>query len=81
MELVYEANWHTYEEWGGIRIYEDENECFRVETGGHSVYSSPKDPEWEEPYVVSFENVLELIGEWDQIEKENEEHWNQNGGF
>ena len=86
MQLVYEGNWHTYEEWGGIRIYEDagpENTdgLFHVEHGGHSVYSSPKDPDWEEPYVVSFETVLDLIDEWEQIEKENEEYWNRNGGF
>jgi hypothetical protein len=75
MQLVYEGNWNTYEEWGGIRIYEDIHECFWVEHGGRSVYSSHKDPDWEEPYIVSFETVLELIDEWDQIEKENEEHW------
>ena len=79
MKLVYEGNWHSYEEWGGIRIYEDADECFHVQTGGHSVYSSPKDPDWEELYVVSFATVLELIDEWDQIEKENEEYWETNG--
>lgn len=81
MHLVYEANWNTYEEWGGIRIYEDSAECFHVEHGGRSVYSSHKDPDWEEPYIVPYETVLELIDEWDQIEKENEEYWNRNGGF
>lgn len=81
MKLVYEANWHTYEEWGGIRIYEDNDGCFHVERGGRSVYSSHKDPDWEEPYIVPFETVLELVDEWDQIEKENEEYWNHNGGF
>ena len=79
MKLVYEGNWHSYEEWGGVRIYEDADECFHAQTGGHSVYSSPKDPDWEESYVVSFETVLELIDEWDQVEKENEEYWEHSG--
>jgi hypothetical protein len=78
MNLVYEANWHTHSEWGGIRIYEDENECFHVQYGGHSVYSSPKDPDWEEPYIVSPDTVLELIDEWVAIEKQNEEYWECN---
>lgn len=81
MQLVYEAGWQTYEEWGAIRIYEDVDGCFHVEHGGRSVYSSHKDPDWEEPYVAPFETVLELIEEWDQIEKENEEYWNRNGGY
>jgi len=82
MKLVYEGNWTKYEEWGGIRIYEDADECLHVEHGGHSVYSSAEDPDWadwEEPYIVSFATVLELIDEWDQIEKENDEYWENNG--
>lgn len=81
MQLVYEANWHTYEEWGGIRIYEDIHERFYVELGGRSVWSSFNDPDWEEPYIVSPETALELICEWDRIEQENEEYWNRNGGY
>ncbi len=78
MNLVYEANWNTYEEWGGVRIYEDEDGCFHVQHGGRSVYSSHKDPDWEEPYVVSMDTVLEVIDEWVAIEKENEEYWERN---
>lgn len=75
MQLVYEGNWHTYEEWGGIRIYEDEFNCFHTQTGGHSVYSNAGDPEWEELYAVSFETALDLIDEWDDIEADNEKYW------
>jgi hypothetical protein len=79
MKPVYEGNWNTYEEWGGIRLFEDSDECYYVQYGGHSVYSSAEDPDWEEPYIVSFATVLELIDEWDQIEKENDEYWENNG--
>lgn len=81
MELVYEGNWNTYEEWGGVRIFQDQDDCFHVQYGGRSVYSSYKDPDWEEPYIISMETALEVIDEWDQIGKENEDFWNHNGGF
>jgi len=81
-QLIYEANWHTYEEWGGIRIYGDNSDdVFYVELGGHSVYSDPGQPDWEEPYVANMEHVLDLIDEWTQIEKDNEDYWEHNGGF
>ena len=81
-ELVYEANWNTYEEWGGIRIYGDENDgVFYVQLGGHSVYSEAGQPDWEDPYTADMKHVLDLIDEWVQIEKENEEYWERNGGF
>ena len=79
MEMVYEGNWHTYEEWGGIRIFEDENGCFYVQDGGYSVYSNNDEPDWYEPYLVSSERVMELIDEWALIEKENEEYWVNHG--
>lgn len=78
MQLVYEGNWNTYEEWGGIRIYEDDDGYFHVQLGGRSVYSSHKDPDWEELYIAPFETILELIEEWTEIEKENEEYWERN---
>lgn len=79
MELVYNASWHSYEEWGEIRIYDDGDENFHVQWGGQTVYSSPDDPEWGELHEISFANVLELIDEWNQIERENEEYWENNG--
>lgn len=78
MKLVYEGHWNSYEEWGGIRIFEDEDDCLYVQLGNRSVYSSPKDPDWEEPYIAPIETVFELMDEWDQIEKENEEYWEHN---
>ncbi len=78
MQLVYEGNWSTYEEWGGVRVFEMGNQLY-IQYGGHSVYSGPSDPDWEEPYLSSYEEVLELIDEWDKIEKEYETYFD--GGF
>lgn len=77
MQLVYEQQWSTYEEWGGIRIYEH-NECFYVQDGGYSVMSDNNDPEWDEHYIVSGATVLELIDEWEAIAKDDEEYWEDN---
>lgn len=83
MKLIYEAGWSSYEEWGGIEIYVDEDysDMYYVKLGGHSVYSSMKDPDWEEPYLATEYDVMVLKEEWEQIETENEEYWNRNGGF
>lgn len=83
MELVYEQSWHTYEEWGGIHIYENSDGSFFYQSGGHSVYSSPCDPEWEELEPISGDTVIELIDEWEQIARQDEERWSNytNGGI
>ena len=76
MNLVYEGNWSTYEEWGGVRIYEDsKEECFYISYGGYCVMLDSNDPEWDELEIIAASTVLEIIDEWDIIEKENEEYW------
>jgi hypothetical protein len=79
LNLVYEQQWSTYEEWGGIRIYEDSDGYFHYQCGGHCVYSSPNDPTWEELEIISGHTVLDLIDEWEQIAQENEERWENSG--
>ena len=75
MKLIYEGNWHTHEEWGGVRIFEDEHGAFWRQDGGYSVMANSNDPEWDEPYCVSCEAALDTIDEWNTIEKDNEEFW------
>jgi hypothetical protein len=75
MQLVYEGNWSTYEEWGSIRIYENSYGDFLVHQGGRSVYSDPDDQDWDDPYPASYVEVLDLIDEWDEIEKEYENYF------
>ncbi len=79
-QIHYEGNWHTYEEWGGIRIYSDDDysDMFYVQLGGYSVYCTLGHPEWAEPYLADMEHVVDLIDEWEQIQKENEQYWERN---
>jgi hypothetical protein len=79
MKLVYEGNWHTYEEWGGVRIFRDDHGALWQQNGGYSVMSDFDDPEWNDLYCVSYEAALDTIAEWDEIEKDNERFWNSNG--
>jgi len=79
MKLVYEGNWHTYEEWGGVRIFEDEHGEFWQQDGGYSVMDCGNDPDWDDPYKVSYVTALNVIDEWDTIEKENREYWEDHG--
>ena len=81
MKLIYESGWHSYEEWGGIEIYVDEDysDMYYVKLGGRSVYSSMDDPEWEELYLATEYDVMVLKEKWNQIKKENEEYWEHNG--
>jgi hypothetical protein len=43
------------------------------------IFLNGNDPEWNELYCVSYEEALNTINEWDQIEKNNEEFWNHLG--
>jgi hypothetical protein len=79
VKLIYEGNWHTYEEWGGVRIFEDEHGALWQQDGGYSVMGTADQHEWDEVYCVSYEAALNTITEWDQIEKNNEEFWDNNG--
>jgi hypothetical protein len=81
VKLIYESGWHSYEEWGGIEIYVDEDysDMYYVKLGGRSVYSSMDDPEWEELYLAAEYDVMVLKEKWNQIKKENEEYWEHNG--
>jgi hypothetical protein len=74
MQLIYEANWSTYEEWGAVRVFEQDEQLY-IQYGGRSVYSELRDPDWEEPYLSSYEEVLELIDDWDGIKKEYENYF------
>lgn len=81
LELIYEAQWSSYEEGGSIQIYADPNYpyLFHVREGLSSVYSD--DPYWGELYEVQDFQVEELKAEWDIIVKQDEEYWNNNGGY
>jgi hypothetical protein len=79
MKLIYEGNWNTYEEWGGVRIFEDEHGALWQQDGGYSVMGPADEPKWDEVYCVSYETALNTITEWDQIEKNNEEFWDHLG--
>lgn len=76
MELVYEANWHTYEEWGGVEIYENSAGNFSVRFGGHSVMAPSNEPAWGELESIPGNDVLALIDEWAEIEREYENYFN-----
>jgi hypothetical protein len=74
MEVVYEQQWTTYEEWGGIRISESKG-AFYAQDGGYSVMGNGNEPDWDEYYSVSGENVLKLIDEWEEIANEDDKYW------
>jgi len=81
MELVYEQQWSSYEDWGGIEIYEDAAGDFHVREGGYSsVWSLHSDPIWEETEPADFVEVIDLIDKWEAIAKENEKEmcWEPN---
>jgi hypothetical protein len=76
MELVYEASWHTYEEWGGVEIYEDSAGNFSARFGGYSVMAPYDEPEWGELESIPGNDVLALIDEWAEIKREYENYSN-----
>jgi gamma-glutamylcyclotransferase (GGCT)/AIG2-like uncharacterized protein YtfP len=75
MNLVYEGNWSTYEEWGSIRIFENEDGQLFCQEGGYSVMAPYDENGWNEVYEISYDGAIELIDEWDKIEKEYENYF------
>lgn len=81
LNLIYEAQWSTYDEGASIQIYEDPaySDMFYVREGAANPYVSG--PYWDEPYLAHEYDIIVLKEEWEQIEKENEDYWNRNGGY
>ena len=64
MNLIYEGEWNSYEEWGGLRIYEKDGEYF-VQEGGFCVLADPPTSEWGPIYKVSFESAYREMVEFE----------------
>jgi hypothetical protein len=76
VELVYEQFWHTYEEWGGIRIYCDADGVFYYSEGGYSVMAEKyNDDPWNSIELCSGEYALELIDTWERIALEYDDYF------
>jgi hypothetical protein len=78
LELIYEQQWSSYEEWGGVRIFVDQNDCVYVQYNGYWVMDPTHSNEWSEPEMVSWERALEIFEEWEQIALDNEIYWEAN---
>ena len=50
MELIFCATWHTYEEWGGLAIWQD-GDLYYCSHGGYNVFGS--DDGWHPPVQCS----------------------------
>ena len=72
MYVVFEAGWSTYEEYGEILIYEDEEGNFYSQHNGHSVFSEFGESDKGELIKISIEEALELIDEWEEYLDEEE---------
>lgn len=81
MQLAYEEEWHTYEEWGGVRIWEDDDGCLYAQHGGYSVMVPLEEQrqEWGDPESISWDEAIEIITEWDEFARENAEYWEKAG--
>lgn len=72
MNLVYEEQWSTWEEWGGIKIFQDEAGNYFAQDDGYSVYGS--EPYENELYPITEDRAIELIYEWDEHTKDRWEY-------
>ena len=70
-DLIYENSWNSYEEWGGVRIYQRDSEYF-VQNGGYSVMAESNEPPWFDVRPISLERALEIVEDWEEIVKDFE---------
>lgn len=69
-QVVYEAGWSSYEEYGQITIYEREDGSLYQVIEGYCVYGEPAQYN-NDPEDISLEEALDLIVEWDLRAQEN----------
>ena len=74
MQLVYEGNWHTYEEWGAVRIYEDDQGNFYCERCGYSVMADCRGNDCDPLELISGQQAIDLIDEWAEIELQYQDY-------
>lgn len=70
MQLEYEQQISTYEEWYGIRVYYDhENDQYYIQRGGINPFmeDQSKLDDWDEIEISSLEEVLDEIDHWEQM--------------
>jgi len=71
MELIYTDEWSSYEEGGELEIYQSIDGDFVqyfYRTGGNSVYDGYDAEYWSSIEEISYEEAIELMLEWDEIE-------------
>lgn len=82
MKLIYENSCMTYDADRAIRIFEDENDCYYIQYGASSVYSSSDDPFWDDfMHVVDLEAVIKVMDDWTKIAQVMKNIGNRNGGY
>lgn len=67
LTLIYENEWSTYEEWGAVRIFEDQDGEFYIQEGGYSVMSFDNPPDWMPIEPILDSRVLEVIDDWEEL--------------
>lgn len=68
MDLIHTDDWATYEEGGELEIYQYQGRYFYRE-GASMVFSEPDAPYWDDLAEISEDKVIELIEEWEEINK------------
>lgn len=65
--IVFEASWCDWEEYGWIYIFEKDGKYYALE-GGHCVMCESYDTTWDDLYLVSEDEALELMFRWAEHE-------------
>ena len=82
MLIIHEAFWNSYEEYGFLTIYQqptDTGVAYLYIEFHSSVFSSDdEEPTIEDAIEISENEVLRLIEEWDKIEQDCEQYWEEN---
>ena len=75
MQLIYENEWHTYEEYGWIKIFQ-KGERYFFQEFNYSVMCDDNDDSDVPLEEITFEHAYDLSCEWDDIANEYEGYCN-----
>lgn len=77
-DVLYFDNWTTYEESGGVLIFQGIDDSYQYCEFGHCVMVDSSEQNHFEPIDIQYDRAVEMAQEWDEGIKQNEVWWERN---
>ena len=77
-DVLYLDSWSTYEEHGGVLIFQGIDDSYQYCEFGHCVMANSDEEDHFIPNEISYEMAQDMANRWDSNLEENESWWSNN---